>query len=77
VAISMTERGDPYENVLAERMNGIIKSEFNLYISRDNFENTYQRISKSVTAGNEIRPHGSCDFLPHCQAHKKEGELTK
>ena len=30
IAISMTERGDPYENALAERMNGIIKGEFNL-----------------------------------------------
>jgi putative transposase len=26
-AISMTERGDPYENALAERMNGIIKGD--------------------------------------------------
>jgi putative transposase len=77
VAISMTERGDPYENALAERMNGIIKSEFNLYSSQDSFENTYLRILKSVAAYNEIRPHGSCDNLTPCQAHKKEGELTK
>ncbi len=28
IAISMTENGDPYENALAERINGIIKSEF-------------------------------------------------
>jgi transposase InsO family protein len=77
VAISMTERGDPYENALAERMNGIIKSEFNLYSSQENFENTYARILKSVTAYNEIRPHGSCDNLTPCEAHKKEGELKK
>jgi len=77
VAISMTERGDPYENALAERMNGIIKSEFNLYSSQDSFENTYQRILKSVAAYNEIRPHGSCDNLTPCQAHKKQGELAK
>jgi transposase InsO family protein len=77
VAISMTEKGDPYENALAERVNGIIKGEFNLYSSQDSFENTYQRIVKSVTAYNQIRPHGSCDNLTPCQAHKKEGELTK
>ncbi|HSZ35340.1 MAG TPA: IS3 family transposase [Puia sp.] len=77
IAISMTERGDPYENALAERMNGIIKEEFNLYSSQENFENTYQRILKSVTVYNEIRPHGSCDDLTPCQAHKKEGELKK
>ncbi len=47
IAISMTERGDPYENALAERMNGIIKEEFNLYSSQESFENTYQRILKA------------------------------
>lgn len=77
IAISMTERGDPYENALAERINGIIKEEFNLYSSQENFENTYQRILKSVAVYNEIRPHGSCDNLTPCQAHKKEGELRK
>ena len=77
VAISMTERGDPYENALAERMNGIIKQEFNLYSSQENFENTYARIVKSVAAYNEIRPHGSCDNLTPCQAHQQEGELKK
>jgi transposase InsO family protein len=77
IAISMTERGDPYENALAERMNGIIKEEFNLYSSQESFENTYARILKSVAAYNEIRPHGSCDNLTPCVAHKKEGELKK
>jgi putative transposase len=77
IAISMTERGDPYENALAERMNGIIKEEFNLYSSQENFENTYQRIIKSVAVYNEIRPHGSCDDLTPSLAHKKEGELRK
>jgi transposase InsO family protein len=77
IAISMTERGDPYENALAERMNGIIKEEFNLYSSQENFENTYQHILKSVAVYNEIRPHGSCNDLTPCQAHKKEGELKK
>jgi len=30
IAISMTQNGDPYENALAERVNGILKEEFNL-----------------------------------------------
>jgi putative transposase len=77
IAISMTERGDPYENALAERMNGIIKEEFNLYGSQESFELTYQRIAESIRAYNEIRPHGSCDYLTPCQAHQREGELKK
>ncbi|KAA6306891.1 hypothetical protein EZS27_041444 [termite gut metagenome] len=28
IRISMTENGDPYENALAERMNGILKAEW-------------------------------------------------
>ena len=44
IAISMTENGDPYENALAERMNGIIKTEFNLYSSLLGFEQTKQKI---------------------------------
>jgi hypothetical protein len=77
IAISMTERGDPYENALAERMNGIIKGEFNLYSSQESFEQTYDRIVRSITAYNEIRPHGSCDYLTPSQAHQKTGELKK
>jgi putative transposase len=77
IGISMTERGDPYENALAERMNGIIKGEFNLYSSQENFEKTYERIAKSIGVYNEIRPHGSIDNLTPVQAHKKEGEIKK
>jgi putative transposase len=38
IIISMTENGDPYENALAERMNRIIKTEFNPYNSQVGFE---------------------------------------
>lgn len=30
VALSMTQHGDPYENAVAERVNGILKDEFGL-----------------------------------------------
>ena len=30
ITFSMTENGDPYENAIAERVNGILKLEFNL-----------------------------------------------
>jgi len=77
IAISMTENGDPYENALAERMNGIIKSEFNLYESRLSFEPTYDLIRKSITAYNEQRPHSSCNLLTPEQAHLQQGPLEK
>ncbi len=77
LSISMTERGDPYENALAERMNGIIKGEFNLYSSPVNFEQTYKNIDRSIKAYNELRPHGSCDYLTPCQAHRQGNVLKK
>jgi transposase InsO family protein len=77
IAISMTEKGDPYENALAERMNGIIKGEFNLYSSQLNFEQTHERIAKSVAAYNDLRPHSSCDYLTPQQAHQTLTPLNK
>jgi transposase InsO family protein len=77
IAISMTENGDPYENALAERVNGIIKTEFKLYSSSQGFEETYQRVTKSINNYNTIRPHASCDYLTPEQAHQTNGKLKK
>lgn len=77
ISVSMTENGDPYENALAERMNGIIKNEFDLYSSALNFDDTYQLIIRSVEAYNSIRPHGSCDYLTPDEAHNSRTTLKK
>lgn len=77
IAISMTQNGDPYENALAERMNGIIKSEFNLYYSNNGLKQTYELIKKSIMAYNSHRPHGSCDMLTPQVAHGRTGPLKK
>jgi len=77
IAISMTESGDPYENAMAERMNGIIKGEFNLYESQLNFEQVHQQIADSIAAYNGIRPHGSCDYLTPNLAHLQTRMLKK
>jgi putative transposase len=77
IAVSMTENGDPYENALAERMNGIIKSEFDLYSSTLGFVQTTRKIEQAVHAYNTIRPHSSCDYLTPGQAHLQTGVLKK
>jgi len=77
ISISMTEQGDPYENALAERMNGIIKSEFELYNNTQTFEQTYQRIQQSIEVYNQVRPHSSCDYLTPEQAHQQTEQLKK
>ena len=77
IAISMTENGDPYENALAERVNGIIKTEFNLYSSSLGFDQTENQVSKSIKSYNELRPHASCDYLTPNRAHLQAEKLNK
>jgi putative transposase len=77
IAISMTNNGDPYENAIAERINGIIKSEFNLYSTQLGFEETSTLIQKTIDTYNQLRPHASCDYLTPNQAHQKNGTLKK
>ena len=77
VQISMTEQSDPYENAIAERMNGILKDEFNLDSTFDNIEQVQLILQKAVKAYNEKRPHSSCDFHTPIQAHQLNGPLKK
>lgn len=77
IAISMTENGDPYENALAERVNGILKEEFSLHYSAMGFDETARKVAESIGAYNELRPHASCDYLTPEQAHLKGGPLRK
>lgn len=77
IGISMTEKGDPYENAIAERVNGILKTEFGLYQSQLSFGETEKLIQKSIYAYNNERPHSSCDYMTPEQAHLQNGELKK
>ena len=73
INISMTENGDPRENPIAERINGILKDE---YLSQ--YQNlTVQQLEKSIRKYNTIRPHLSCDMLTPEEAHLTSGNLTR
>ena len=77
IAVSMTENGDPYENAIAERVNGILKAEFDLYGAQTGLRETTRKIRDNIQVYNQIRPHASCDYLTPEQAHLKQGELKK
>lgn len=77
IAISMTENGDPYENALAERVNGIIKNEFGLYSSQMSFEQTALLVERSIEAYNQLKPHGSCDYLTPEKVHSENSLIKK
>jgi transposase InsO family protein len=75
IAISMTEKGDPYENALAERVNGILKAEFGLGGRFDNFQQAYAKVAHSIEVYNNLRPHASIDYLTPMQAHLRQGQI--
>lgn len=74
--ISMTENGDPLENPLAERVNGILKSELLEEVFVD-FKIAQQAIAVACSTYNHLRPHGSIDNLKPVEAHQRTGELNK
>jgi transposase InsO family protein len=75
IHISMTEKGDPYENAIAERINGILKEEFALDQDFKHFGIAELVVKKSIDTYNQLRPHLSCDNLTPDQASKKQGLL--
>jgi putative transposase len=78
IAISMTRNGDPYENAIAERINGILKYEFLLIEGFKDHLQALQAIEESIQIYNENRPHLSCNFLTPNKMHKqKELKLKK
>ena len=77
ITISMTEQGDPYENAIAERVNGILKTEFGLDKAFRNLEEAKQAVDNTIRIYNEQRPHSSCNYLTPGQAHLQKGALQK
>lgn len=63
IEISMTENGDPLENAIAERINGIIKNEYLIDYSVNNIGNAQQLLKKAVELYNYDRPHMSIGNL--------------
>jgi transposase InsO family protein len=63
IQISMTENGDPLENPIAERINGIIKNEYLKYYTITNQTNAMQLLERTVNKYNRQRPHQSINML--------------
>lgn len=76
IKVSMTENGDPYENAVAERLNGIVKND----LLPDRIATKQEAIAllpKSVSVYNTIRLHNSINNLTPEQAHGMSGSLPK
>ncbi|WP_222844204.1 integrase core domain-containing protein [Saccharicrinis aurantiacus] len=77
IDISMTENGDPYENAIAERINGILKDEYELAETFSDYQSALEAVKTAVYKYNNKRPHRSVDMLFPIDAHEQKGLLKK
>lgn len=77
ISISMTEKGNPYENAIAERTNGILKREWINQEKYDNMQTARARIGQIISAYNCNRPHLSLDMKTPMQAKAYSGTFKK
>ena len=77
INISMTEKGDPYENAIAERVNGILKTEWLYDMNLKNCADAKSVVHEIIDIYNTARPHLSIGMLTPDQAHQTTGILKK
>ena len=70
--LSTTEKYDPYENAVAERINGILKYEFGLKRIIPSLETAIKMTDEAVRLYNEKRLHRSLNMQTPNQAHRKQ-----
>ncbi|HHT61764.1 MAG TPA: IS3 family transposase [Bacteroidales bacterium] len=71
IGISMTEENHCYENAVAERVNGILKNEFYLDATFNNFKQALSAVISGIMIYNEKRPHWSLNLQTPSQVHSQ------
>ncbi|ARS42611.1 hypothetical protein CA265_24285 [Sphingobacteriaceae bacterium GW460-11-11-14-LB5] len=74
---SVSENGDPYENAVAERVNGILKDEFGLDAVFKGKAQLYKQVHQAIELYNQMRLHSSVNMLTPRQAHSKPKIFVK
>jgi len=77
VICSMTETYDPYQNAVAERINGILKQEFILGITTSDLQLMQKLIEQSIYIYNNERPHCSCQMETPVAMHRQKSIKIK
>ena len=73
VGISMTQSGDPLENAVAERANGILKTEWLYKMKFPTREKCRSELERIIQFYNSQRPHMSIGMQTPNEAHGQEG----
>ena len=66
---SMTDENHCYQNAIAERVNGILKDEFNLDAYFENFKHAKVAFDNAIWVYNNKRTHWSLELKTPTQAH--------
>lgn len=77
IKISMTENGDPRENAIAERLNGIIKNEYLKKYRPNSFEQAMFLLRRSVNLYNQERPHLSINMETPNSIHNTKNKTQR
>lgn len=77
IKCSMTTNSDPYSNAVAERVNGIIKNEFNMEKYTVDLSVLKKVVAQNILIYNTERPHLSCSFLTPEQMHNQNKMIMK
>ncbi len=72
ISISMAFKGSPHENALAERVNGILKGEYDLSKTIEHPEKAHQITHAAINSYNTRRPHMSINGLTPEQKHGED-----
>ena len=70
--LSTTEKYDPYENAVAERINGILKYEFGLIKTIPSLEVANKMLKEAVEIYNNERRHCSLEMMTPTFAHTNQ-----
>jgi putative transposase len=71
IQISMTENGDPRENAIAERVNGILKEEYLYDYDVQNLSQARLVLNFVIELYNVERPHMSCNYKTPIIIHER------
>jgi transposase InsO family protein len=77
IQISMTENGDPLENALAERLNGILKDEYLIDSPVSSMKEAINVLARAVSLYNEDRPHMSIGNQYPSLVHEQRSQTEK
>jgi len=75
--ISMTENGDPLENPVAERINGILKQEYLRHYPLTHRTQVAELLTDVVERYNTLRPHQSINMITPEVAHEKQLPINR